>query len=111
MKITTAENFRDNLSEMIDELIKSNEHLKVTTEMGNVVVLSESDYNGIMETLRIYSNPQEKEKNKTLSDWERESLLEKIEQEYDEKIVNEYLLNKDQMKFYSDDEVKKELGI
>ena len=30
--------------------------------MGNVVVLSESDYNGIMETLRIYSNPQEKEK-------------------------------------------------
>ena len=62
MKITTAENFRDNLSEVIDELIKSNEQLKVTTEMGNVVVLSESDYNGIMETLRIYSNPQEKEK-------------------------------------------------
>ena len=62
MKITTAKNFRDNLSEMIDELIKSNEQLKVTTEMGNVAVLSESDYNGIMETLRIYSNPQEKEK-------------------------------------------------
>ncbi|MDU4019022.1 MAG: type II toxin-antitoxin system Phd/YefM family antitoxin [Finegoldia magna] len=62
MKITTAENFRDNLSEMIDELIKLNEQLKVTTEMGNVVVLSESHYNGIMESLRIYSNPQEKEK-------------------------------------------------
>lgn len=62
MKITTAKNFRDNLSEMIDELIKSNEQLKVTTETGNVVVLSESHYNGIMETLRIYSNPQEKEK-------------------------------------------------
>lgn len=30
MKITTAENFRDNLSEMIDELIKSNEQLKVS---------------------------------------------------------------------------------
>ena len=52
-----------------------------------------------------------KDKNKTLSDWARESLLEKIEQEYDEKIINEYLLNKDQMKFYSNDEVKKELGI
>lgn len=62
MKITNAENFRDNLSEMIDELIKSNEQLKVTTEIGNVVVLSESYYNGIMETLRIYSNPHEKEK-------------------------------------------------
>ena len=62
MKITTAENFRDNFSEMIDELIKSNEQLKVTTDMGNVVVLSESHHNGIVETLRIYSNPQEKEK-------------------------------------------------
>lgn len=62
MKITSAENFRDNLSKMIDELIKSNEQLKVTTEMGNVVVLSESFYNEIMETLRIYLNPQEKEK-------------------------------------------------
>ena len=111
MKITTAENFRDNLSKMIDELIKSNEQLKVTTEMGNVVVLSEAHYNKIMETLRIYSNSKEKEKNKTLSDEARESLLEKIEQEYDEKIIKEYLLNKDKMKFYSDDEVKKELGI
>lgn len=37
MKITTAENFRDNLSEMIDELIKSNEQLKVTTENDGVV--------------------------------------------------------------------------
>ena len=62
MKITTSENFRDNLSEMIDKLIKSNEQLKVTTETGNVVVLSEDDYNGLMETLRIYSNPKEKEK-------------------------------------------------
>lgn len=62
MKITTAENFRDNLSEMIDELIKSNEPIKITTKIGNVVVLSEHDYNGIKETIRIYSNPHEKEK-------------------------------------------------
>lgn len=68
-------------------------------------------------TIRLSESDKElfinvsKEKNKTLSDWARESLLEKIEQEYDEKIINEYLLNKDQMKFYSNDEVKKELGI
>lgn len=37
MKITTAENFRDNLSEMIDELIKLNEQLKVTTKNDDVV--------------------------------------------------------------------------
>lgn len=68
-------------------------------------------------TIRLSKSDKElfinvsKEKNKTLSDWARESLLEKIEQEYDEKIINEYLLNKGQMKFYSNDEVKKELGI
>ena len=68
-------------------------------------------------TIRLSKSDKElfinvsKEKNKTLSDWARESLLEKIEQEYDEKIINEYLLNKDKMKFYSNDEVKKELGI
>ena len=68
-------------------------------------------------TIRLSESDKElfinvsKEKNKTLSDGARESLLEKIEQEYDEKIINEYLLNKDQMKFYSNDEVKKELGI
>lgn len=64
--------------------------------------LSESDK-------KLFTNVSKK--NKTLSDWARESLLEKIEQEYDEKIINEYLLNKDKMKFYSNDEVKKELGI
>lgn len=37
MKITTAENFRDNLSEMIDELIKSNKQIKVTTKNDDVV--------------------------------------------------------------------------
>lgn len=52
-----------------------------------------------------------KEKNKTLSDWARESLLEKIEEEYDEKIIKDYLLNKDNMKFYTSEEVKNELGL
>lgn len=48
-----------------------------------------------------------KEKNKTLSDWARESLLEKIEEEYDEKIINGYLLDKSNMKFYTSEEIKK----
>lgn len=52
-----------------------------------------------------------KEKNMSLSDWIRESLLEKIEQEYGEKIVQDYLMNKENMRFYNDDEVKKGLGI
>ena len=65
--------------------------------------LSESD----MELFTKIS----KEKNMDLSDWIRESLLEKIEQEYGEKIVQDYLMNKENMRFYSDDEVKRKLGI
>lgn len=52
-----------------------------------------------------------KKKNMSLSNWIRESLLEKIEQEYGEKIVQDYLMNKENVRFYNDDEVKKELGI
>ena len=52
-----------------------------------------------------------KEKNKVLSDWARETLLKSIEEEYDKKIIDDYLLNKDSMKFYTSEEVKKELEI
>lgn len=65
--------------------------------------LSESD----MELFTKIS----KEKNMDLPDWIRESLLEKIEQEYGEKIVQDYLMNKENMRFYSDDEVERKLGI
>ncbi|BAG09221.1 type II toxin-antitoxin system RelB family antitoxin [Finegoldia magna] len=65
--------------------------------------LSESDK-------ELFTNVS-KEKNMSLSNWIRESLLEKIEQEYGEKIVQDYLMNKENVRFYNDDEVKKELGI
>lgn len=51
------------------------------------------------------------EKNKTLSDWARETLLKTIEEEYDEQLVKEYLLNKNKMNFYTSNEVEKELGL
>lgn len=51
------------------------------------------------------------EKEKSLSDWARETLLQAIEEEYSEEIVRDYLLNKDKMNFYTSDQVKKELGL
>ncbi|VEJ35322.1 Uncharacterised protein [Aedoeadaptatus ivorii] len=50
-----------------------------------------------------------KEKNKSISNWARETLLSSIEDEYDVGIVEEYLKNEDSMKFYTADEVDKEL--
>lgn len=72
-----------------------------------------------MTTLTIRLSKEDKElfksvsedKKKVLSDWVRETLLDSIEEEYDKKIIDDYLLNKDQMKFYTTDEIKKELGI
>lgn len=72
-----------------------------------------------MTTLTIRLSKEDKElfksvsedKKKVLSDWVRETLLDSIEEEYDKKIIDDYLLNKNQMKFYTTDEVKKELGI
>ncbi|MDD7463943.1 MAG: DUF6290 family protein [Anaerococcus sp.] len=51
------------------------------------------------------------EKEKSLSDWARETLLQAIEEEYSEEVVRDYLLNKDKMNFYTSDQVKKELGL
>ena len=51
------------------------------------------------------------EKEKSLSDWARETLLQAIEEEYSEEVVRDYLLNKDKMNFYTSDQVKKDLGL
>lgn len=52
-----------------------------------------------------------KDKRKSLSDWARETLIEKIEEDYNNELIKDYLLNKDKIKFYSSDEVKAELGL
>lgn len=68
-------------------------------------------------TIRLNSDDKElfkrvaEENNKSLSDWARETLLRNIEEEYDEKLIEDYLLNKENMKFYTSEEVKKELGL
>lgn len=68
-------------------------------------------------TIRLNSDDKElfkrvaEENSKSLSDWARETLLRNIEEEYDEKLIEDYLLNRDNMKFYTSEEVKKELGL
>ena len=50
-------------------------------------------------------------KKQSVSEFLRQAALEKIEDEYDLKIVKDYLDKKEKMSFYSADEVEKELGI
>ena len=54
-------NFRKDIYELLDQTIKYNEPINISTKNGNAVVLSEEDYNNLMETLYISSMPKLKE--------------------------------------------------
>ena len=54
-------NFRKNIYEILEQTIKFNEPVNISTKNGNAVILSEEDYNNLMETLYISSIPQLKE--------------------------------------------------
>lgn len=57
MTNTNITSFRKNIFSMLEQTIKYNEPLNISTKEGNAVVISEEDYRGIMETLDLLSNP------------------------------------------------------
>ena len=62
MIATNVTTFRNNIFSLLEQTIKYNEPLSVTTKSGNVIVLSEEDYRGLTETLYLSSVPGRKEK-------------------------------------------------
>lgn len=61
--ITTYSDFRQKLKKHLDEVFKNNHPLFVTRTKGeNVVVLSESDYESIMETFYLLKSPKNAER-------------------------------------------------
>lgn len=50
-------NFRKDIYELLEQTIKYNEIINVTTKNGNAIVISEEDYNNLIETLYISSIP------------------------------------------------------
>ena len=59
---TNVTHFRENVSTLLEQTLKFNEPIHVSTRNGNVVVLSEDDYRGILETLEMNANPVMKQK-------------------------------------------------
>ena len=57
MTSTNITNFRKDIYELIEQTIKYNEPINISTKNGNAVVLSEEDYNSLIETLYIESIP------------------------------------------------------
>ena len=57
MTNTNATNFRKNIFEYLNQAVEYNDVINITTKNGNAVVLSESDYNSLLETVYLMSHP------------------------------------------------------
>ena len=78
---TNVTSFRKDIFNILEQTIKFNEPVNVSTKDGNAVVISEEDYNGLMETLYLSSAPSVKESiveglNTPLSECVAESEVE-----------------------------------
>ena len=57
MTNTTITNFRKNVFEYVNQAIQYNDVVNVATKNGNAILLSEEEYNGMLETLRLAAIP------------------------------------------------------
>ena len=65
MTNTNATNLRKNLFSYLESAIDYNDIINVNTKKGNVIIISEAEYNGLLETLYLLSDPNMKEKIET----------------------------------------------
>lgn len=61
MMTTSITNFRKNIYTILSQTIKFNEPVNINTKDGNAVILSEEDYNGLIETLYLSNMPDVKQ--------------------------------------------------
>jgi PHD/YefM family antitoxin component YafN of YafNO toxin-antitoxin module len=57
MTSTTITKARSDLFNLIGNVVNLNDVLKISTKDGNAVVMSEEDYNSLMETLYLCNQP------------------------------------------------------
>ena len=81
MTNTNITNFRKDIYKLLENAIKYNEPINISTKNGNAVVLSEEDYNNLIETLYISSIPKLKEelikrKNSSNEDFVKEDEVD-----------------------------------
>ena len=62
MTNTNATSLRKELFTMLENAIKYNETINVSTKNGNAIILSEDEYNGIIATLELCSDSNLKKK-------------------------------------------------
>jgi len=57
MKSITATNARAYLFKILKDIIKGHRHIRITSKEGNAILLSEEDYESIIETAHLLSIP------------------------------------------------------
>lgn len=62
MQSMNATNLRKNLFAILEQAVKYNEPVNISTKDGNAVIISEEDYNSLIETLYLCSIPGMREK-------------------------------------------------
>ena len=78
MPVTNATALRKNLFGTIEDVVTYNEPVTITSKSGNVVMISESDYNALMETVYSMSNPSFMDGYKEAKEQDR-STYEKLD--------------------------------
>lgn len=58
MATTNVTELRKSLFSTLDNVIAFNEPVQITTKNGNAVLLSEEDYNSLIETIYLMSQPE-----------------------------------------------------
>ena len=71
MPTTNISVLRKDLFNSIDNVIEYNEIITVNTKKGNAIIISEEDYNALLETLALQSNPKVMKK---IKDGENEDI-------------------------------------
>lgn len=71
MPTTNVSVLRKDLFNSIDNVIEYNEIITVNTKKGNAIIISEEDYNALLETLALQSNPKVMKK---IKDGENEDI-------------------------------------
>lgn len=61
MTNTNITNLRKNLFEYVNQAVEYHDIINVNTKNGNAIIMSEEEYNGLMETLFLSSNPRVKQ--------------------------------------------------
>ena len=62
---------QESLASSVDKVVESNEIIKICTNKGTAIIISEEDYNALLETLALQSDPRVIKK---IKDGEKESF-------------------------------------